>query len=124
MTWGRKPPCLSKDIMTSQEIKNIITSGRVAVWNGKVISRLDEVPTDIELAGDNKELVSKAKGDIEKEIARLQGLLGKQSDEPKATKKAPEPPVVEEIDEPAESVAKGNGKDVSGKKAGKTNKKN
>lgn len=97
--------------MTVQKIKEIVKDGGSVVWNGDVICREDQIPTEAEFAlksvnSTKEDLVSTLQG-LETEIARLQNEANQikealKEDKPVEAAKSPESEVeIKETPKPA-----------------------
>src|SRR5262245_34963989 len=81
--------------LTRQQMEAIIRGGGSVSIGGKVISRIDQLPSATELAGDNPEKLAATIEDLDSQIAALQAQkkqaqAAKKKAEEEAAKKAAE----------------------------------
>lgn len=97
-----------------QELENIIARGEsVLLPDGRVVTRKEDLPSAVELAGDDIVKKSHAIGDLEAQRAALDAQIAAAKAAPETPSPAPEPPVESPVTEPEtpdskpETVVKG-----------------
>jgi hypothetical protein len=78
-----------KDHISREEMGALVAKGEGVLWQGRVITNQADLPTKMDLAGDNEEDQAIAQKEMEAEIKRQQAQLEaskKAADEAKAEK--------------------------------------